>query len=50
MSDRFVKILKNVFLSSVGNRLKLVDIQFSDRVEKVIDRTSKEVKKKKKIK
>jgi len=43
MSDRFVKILKNVFLSSVGNRLKLVDIQFSDRVEKVIDRTSKEV-------
>ena len=43
MSDSPVKILKNVFLSTNENRLKVVDIQFSDHIEKIIDRTSKEI-------
>ena len=43
MSDRPIKILKNVFLSLDENKLKIVDIQFSDHIEKIIDRTSKEI-------
>ncbi len=43
MSHRPLKILKNVFLSTNENQLKIVDIQFSDRVEKIIDRTSKDI-------
>ena len=43
MPDKQVKILKNVFLSIDENRLKLVDIHFSDRIEKIIERTSKEI-------
>ena len=43
MPDKQVKILKNVFLSIDENRLKLVDIQFSDRIEKIIERTSTEI-------
>ena len=41
MLDKQVKILKNVFLSTDENRLKLVDIHFSNKIEKVVDRTSK---------
>ena len=33
MSDKSVKILKNVFISTGGNQLKLVDIYFSDIIE-----------------
>ena len=40
MSNRQLKILKNVFLSTIENRLKLVDIHFSNKIEKVHDRTS----------
>lgn len=40
MSDHPINILKNVFISLDDNRLKLVDIHFSDRVEIIIDRTS----------
>ena len=40
MSDHPIKILKNVSLSLDENQLKIVDIQFSDRIEKIIDRTS----------
>ena len=43
MSDKSVKIFKNVFLSTDENRLKIVDIQFTDRVEKIIDRISNEI-------
>lgn len=43
MPDRPVKYLKNVFLSTNENQLKLVDILFSDRVEKIIDRTSTKI-------
>ena len=43
MQDKSVKILKNVFLSTDENRLKVVDIQFSHHIEKIIDRTSKEI-------
>ncbi len=43
MSDKSIKILKNVFLSTNENQLKIVDIQFSDRIEKIIDRTSKDI-------
>ena len=43
MSDHPIKILKNVFISLDENRLKLVDIHFSDRVEKIIDRTSTKI-------
>lgn len=39
MSNKSIKILKNVFLSTNENRLKLVDIHISDHVEKIIDRT-----------
>ena len=38
MSDKQVKILTNVFLSTNGNQLKIVDIQFSDRIDKIIFR------------
>lgn len=41
MQDKSVKILKNVFLSTDENRLKVVDIQFSHHIEKIIDKTSK---------
>jgi allantoinase len=43
MPDKQVKILKNVFLSIDENRMKLVDIQFSDRIEKIIEKTSTEM-------
>jgi len=43
MSSDSVKILKNVFLSLDENRLKLVDIKFSDHIEKIIDRTSQKI-------
>ena len=43
MPDKQVKILKNVFLSIDENRLKVVDIQFSDRIEKIIEKTSTEI-------
>lgn len=43
MSDKSIKILKNVFLSTNENQLKIVDIQFSDRIEKIIYRTSKDL-------
>lgn len=43
MPDKQEKILKNVFLSTDENRLKVVDIQFSNRIEKIIVRTSKEI-------
>ena len=43
MSDKTIKILKNVFLSTNENQLKIVDIHFSDRVEKIIYRTSKDL-------
>lgn len=43
MSDKQVKIIKNVFISTNENQLKIVDIQFSDRIEKIIDRTSKDI-------
>lgn len=40
MSDSPVKILKNVFLSVGENKLKVVDIQFSDHIKKIIDKTT----------
>jgi allantoinase len=43
MPNKQSKILENVFLSTNENRLKLVDIYFSDRIEKVVDRTSAEI-------
>ena len=43
MPEHRVKILKNVFLSADENLLKLVDIQFSDSIEKIIDRTSAKI-------
>lgn len=43
MKDKSIKILKNVFLSTDENRLKLVDIHFSNKIEIVVDRTSKEI-------
>jgi allantoinase len=43
MPNRQSKILKNVFLSIDENRLKLIDIYFSDKIEKVVDRTSSQV-------
>jgi allantoinase len=43
MPDKQIKILKNVFLSIDENKLKVVDIQFSDKIEKVVDRTSTEI-------
>jgi allantoinase len=43
MSDRQLKILKNVFLSTNVNKLKLVDIHFSNKIEKITNRTSSEV-------
>ena len=43
MQDKSIKILKNVFLSTDENRLKVVDIQFSHHIEKIIDKTSKEI-------
>ncbi|MGB5531258.1 MAG: dihydroorotase [Ignavibacteriaceae bacterium] len=43
MPDKPIKILKNVFLSTDETRLKLVDIHFSNKIEKVVDRTSKEI-------
>ncbi len=43
MTEKTVKILKNVFLSTDENRLKIVDIQFSNHIEKIIDKTSKEI-------
>jgi len=43
MSNRQSKILKNVFLSTENNKLKLVDIYFSDKIEKVVDRISSEI-------
>lgn len=43
MPNRQSKILNNVFLSTNENRLKLVDIYFSDKIEKVVDRTSSEI-------
>jgi len=43
MLDIQVKILKNVFLSTDENRLKVVDIQFSNHFEKIIERTAKEI-------
>lgn len=39
MPELPMKILKNVFLSVNDNLLKIVDIQFSNRIEKIIDRT-----------
>ena len=42
MSNRQLKILKNVLLSTNENRLKPTDIHFSDKIEKIIDRTSSE--------
>ena len=44
MPNKQSKILNNVFLSTNENRLKLVDIYFSDRIEKVVDRNSSEIK------
>jgi allantoinase len=43
MSEKPLKILKNVFISTNENHLKVVDIHFSDRIEKIVDRTSKEI-------
>jgi len=43
MSEKRVKILKNVFISTDENQLKIVDIHFSDRIEKIVERTSKEI-------
>jgi allantoinase len=43
MPDKHVNILKNVFLSTDENRLKLVDIQFSNHIKKIIERTTKEI-------
>jgi allantoinase len=43
MSDKPENILKNVFLSTNENRLKLVDIQFSNHIEKIIDRTRSDI-------
>ena len=43
MSDKPIKILKNVFLSTNANQIKIVDIKFADRVEKIIDRTANEI-------
>ena len=43
MPDKQVKILKNVFLSLDGNLLELVDLKFSDRLEKIIHRTSQKI-------
>jgi len=43
MPDKSIKILKNVFLSTNENQLKIVDIQFADRIEKIIYRTSKDL-------
>jgi allantoinase len=43
MPDKQVKILKNVFISTDENQLKVVDIHFSDHIEKIIDRTYKEI-------
>jgi allantoinase len=44
MPDKQSKILKNVFLSTNKNQLKLVDIYFSDRIEKIVNRNSSEIK------
>ena len=43
MSDRQLKILKSVFLSTNGNKLKFADIYFSNKIEKVIERTSSDI-------
>ena len=43
MPDKQIKILKNVFVSTTQNKLKLVDIFFADKIEKVVNRTSPEI-------
>ena len=43
MPNKQTKILKNVFLSTNKNQLKLVDIYFSDRIEQIVNRTSTEI-------
>ena len=43
MSDRQLKILKSVFLSTNDNKLKFADIYFSNKIEKVIERTSSDI-------
>lgn len=43
MMNSQLKILKNVFLSTNENRLKLVDIHFSDKIENIVDRISSEI-------
>ena len=39
ITEKTKKILKNVFLSIDENRLKVVDIQFSNHIEKIIDKS-----------
>ena len=43
MSEKSLKILKSVFISTYENKLKVVDIHFSDRIENIIERTHKEI-------
>jgi allantoinase len=43
MPDKQTKILQNVFLSTDENKLKLVDIHFTDKIGKIVDRTSSEI-------
>ena len=43
MSGSSTKVLKNVFLPVSDNKLKLVDIQFSNLVEKIIEKSSDEI-------
>ncbi len=43
MPDNQIKLLKNVFLSVGENKLKVVDIQFSNHVEKIIEKFSHKI-------
>ncbi|MEJ2103653.1 MAG: allantoinase AllB [Ignavibacteriaceae bacterium] len=43
MPNKKSKILKNVFLSTKNNKLKLVDVYFSDKIEKIVDKYSPEI-------
>jgi allantoinase len=43
MPNKKSKILKNIFLSTKNNKLKLVDVYFSDKIEKIVDKYSPEI-------
>lgn len=43
MKDNNLKILKNVFISSGQNRLKLIDLIFDEQIEKIVPRLNKSI-------